>query len=258
MISENPPTLIPGCDRALANRERDHFISREDAEAVLEKCPDAEWRLLFALSRYGGLRCPFEHLCLRWADVDWQRGRIRVHSPKTEHHQGGESRLVPLFPELRPFLQEAWEQAETGADWIITRYRSADKNLRTQLIRIIRRAGLEPWPKLFHNLRATRQTELEESFPSHVVCAWIGDSEKVARKHYLQVTEGHFAKAVQNPVHPTSTQAHAAPHEGEADCEDSSVFVETWLCVVLRAVKQWAMRDSNPRHLRCKRSALTN
>ena len=86
----------------LTNRERDHFITREDAEAVLEKCPDAEWRLLFALSRYGGLQCPSENLSLRWADVDWQRGRIRVHSPKTEHHQGGESRLIPLFPELRP------------------------------------------------------------------------------------------------------------------------------------------------------------
>jgi hypothetical protein len=90
------------------------------------------------------------------------------------------------------------------------------------LIRIIRRAGLEPWPKLFHNLRATRQPELEESFSSHVVCAWIGNSEKVARKHYLQVTVGQFAKAVHNPVHYTSTQAHAAPHAGGTESKDNS------------------------------------
>ncbi len=32
------------------------------------------------------------------------------------------------------------------------------------------RAGLKPWAKLFHNLRASRQTELENDFPSHVVC----------------------------------------------------------------------------------------
>jgi hypothetical protein len=109
-----------------------------------------------------------------------------------------------------------------GAECIIARYRSADKNLRTPLIRTIRRAGLEPWPKLFHNLRATRQPELEESFPSHVVCAWIGNSEKVARKHYLQVTVGQFAKAVHNPVHYTSTQAHAAPHAGGTESKDNS------------------------------------
>lgn len=43
---------------------------------------------------------------------------------------------------------------------------------------------------------ASRQTELEEEFPSHVVCAWMGNSERVARRHYLQVTDEHFAKAV--------------------------------------------------------------
>ena len=36
---------------------------------------------------------------------------------------------------------------------------------------------------------------LEEEFPSHVVCAWIGNSVQVARKHYLQATEDHFNRA---------------------------------------------------------------
>jgi hypothetical protein len=35
--------------------------------------------------------------------------------------------------------------------------------------------------------------------PSHVVCAWIGNSESVAQKFYLQTTDDHFAKAVQQP-----------------------------------------------------------
>ena len=43
---------------------------------------------------------------------------------------------------------------------------------------------------------ATRQTELEESFPSHVVCKWIGNSLQVARKHYLQTTDEHFDRAI--------------------------------------------------------------
>jgi len=33
-----------------------------------------------------------------------------------------------------------------------------------------------------------------------VVCDWIGNTEAIASKHYLLVTEDHFAKAVQNPV----------------------------------------------------------
>ena len=90
--------------------------------------------------------------------------------------------------------------ARQGAEYVISTHRRATKNFRTRFTRIIKRAGLKPWPKLFQNLRSTRQTELEETYPSHVVCAWIGNSQAVAQKHYLQVTDDHFAKAVQNPA----------------------------------------------------------
>jgi integrase len=187
-----------------SNPERRFFVTRATADAVLAACPDAEWRLLLALSRFGGLRCPSEHVLLRWADVDWARGRILVHSPKTEHHEGGDTRSVPIFPELLPYLRDAFEAAEPGAEFAIARYRRGDQNMRTQLLKILARAHVTPWPKLFHNLRATRQTELEESFPTHMVCAWLGNSVAVARKHYLQVTDDHFEKAAQNPAqHPS-------------------------------------------------------
>jgi len=124
-----------------------------------------QWRLIFALARYGGLRSPSEILALKWQDVDWERGRILVHSPKTEHHAGGESRQLPLFPELVPYLREVFEQAQEGIEYVVTRYRSRGVNLRTQLERIIVKAGLKAWPKLFQNLRSTRETELAEWWP---------------------------------------------------------------------------------------------
>ena len=83
--------------------------------------------MLFALSRYGGLRCPSKHLALNWADVDWERSRITRETPKTEHHEGGDPRVVPLFPELRPYLEECFEQAEPGTEHVITRYRDATR-----------------------------------------------------------------------------------------------------------------------------------
>lgn len=180
------------------NRSRFHFVSREDAAKVIEACPDQEWRVLFALARYGGLRCPSETLSLRWQDIDWQNQRMHVRSPKTEHHAGRESRLVPLFPELLPHLERAFELAEDGAEFVITRYRSQNVNLRTQLHKIIRRAGLQPWGKPWQNLRSTRETELVETFPVHVAAAWLGNTEAVAKKHYLQVTGEHFRQAVKN------------------------------------------------------------
>lgn len=78
---------------------------------------------------------------------------------------------------------------------IINRYRDANQNLRTQLQPIIRRAGLDSWPKLFHNLRASRETELAAVYPIHVVCDWIGHAAAIAQKHYLHVTDHDFERA---------------------------------------------------------------
>jgi len=116
LITENP--LADFSAPAQVNTSRAYYITRETAQKVIDACPDAEWRLIFALSRYGGLRCPSEHLSLRWGDVDWERNRIRVRSPKTEHHPGGESRIIPLFPELRLHLEQAFDQAEPGSEYV--------------------------------------------------------------------------------------------------------------------------------------------
>jgi integrase len=185
--------------------DRSRFITRDETQCLLDACPNNDWRLIIALARYGGLRCPSEVLSLRWQDVDWTAGKITVQSPKTEHHPGKATRTIPLFPELREHLQAGFDpqvvyvvdermraSAQGKAGW-------RNCNLRTQFERIVKRAGLTPWPRLFHNLRSSRQTELAESFPSHVVCDWLGNSEDIARKHYYQVTADHFAEALSNP-----------------------------------------------------------
>jgi integrase len=218
MIHTNPMAKLKS--RSFAVKDRRVFISKEDSERVLAACPDAEWRLIFALSRYGGLRCPSELLELRWADVNWDAERFEVHSPKTKRHEGHESRWVPLFPELRPHFEAAREAAEPGSEYVVNRYRSATQNLRTQLHRIIRRAGLTPWPKPFQNLRSTRETELGETFPIQAVCAWIGNSEAVARDHYLQVTEAHFQRAVQSVT--TASAATTATTANSTNCVEST------------------------------------
>ena len=98
------------------------------------------------------------------------------------------TRLVPIFPELRPYLEEAWEQAEEGAEFVVSS--RGDDTLGTGMERIIRNAGLEPWPKLFQNCRATRATELVAAgWPEYKVCKWLGHTEVIARRHYWQVTD---------------------------------------------------------------------
>ena len=138
---------------------------------------------MVGLARFGGLRTPSETLLLTWADIDWDRGTIRVQSPKTAHHDGHAVRTVPLFAELRPLLMDAFEAADDGAEHVITRYRDAKQNLGMQLSRIVRRAGLEPWPRQWQNLRASRESELMREYDLSTVCRWIGNSPAVAAKH---------------------------------------------------------------------------
>jgi len=83
LIVENPFADLVSAVRG--NPGRLYFVTRQEASEVLDACPDAEWRLLFALARFGGLRTPSESLALKWVDMDWANGRIRVPSPKTEH-----------------------------------------------------------------------------------------------------------------------------------------------------------------------------
>jgi integrase len=203
LIADNPFAEVSA--KAVMRQDRQRFITREETDRLLDVC-NPTWRVIVALSRYGGLRCPSEVLSLRWQDVDWEAGRIVVQSPKTEHHVGKASRAIPLFAELRPILSEAFDLAPEGAVYVVDgNHRDAANtasgwrncNLRTQFERIVKRAGLQPWPRLFHAMRASRETELAKEYPIHVVTSWLGNTPRIALKHYLQVTDADFERAAE-------------------------------------------------------------
>ena len=112
IINENPfkevkvtPTI---------NEERNVYVERERVERIIETIPDPEWKLIIGLSRYCGLRSPSEILTLTWDCILWDKKRIVVKSPKTEHYEGKDSRVVPMFKGIRPLLEAVYDQAEPG------------------------------------------------------------------------------------------------------------------------------------------------
>lgn len=104
-------------------------------------------------------------------------------------------------------------------------------NLRTQLLRIIERAKVKPWDKVFQNLRASCETELMKRHEIHVVAAWIGHAPRVALRHDLQVTAADFEAALV-PVTPPET----APEAPEA--------AKTWTLTVARSSKTWCQNGA--------------
>ncbi len=208
-----------------SNPERAYYVTPESIQAILAACPDDQWRAIVALSRYAALRCPSEIVVLRWGDVNWERGRLTVRSPKTAGHEGHAVRVVPITPELRPILMGLFERAEPGTEAVVPRLRDAGVNLRTTFNKIIARAGVKPWPRLFHNMRASCATDWAERFPGHVVAGWLGHSPLIAARHYLQTRDAHFDLATGTPPNGAKCGAfetqNAAQHASAPDRTES-------------------------------------
>jgi hypothetical protein len=112
--------------------------------------------------------------------------------------------VIPLFPLLRPHLDAAFVAADDGNVYVFPEeYRSrangpggwANANLRTTLTKVIRRAGMEPWQRLWHSPRASCESDLAQSFPLAVVTKWLGNTPSVALRHDVDPTEAAFDRA---------------------------------------------------------------
>lgn len=188
LIDSNPfadCSIIGRADKTLYR-----FLPEEICLKVLDGFASLEGRALFALARWCGLRIPSEPLVLQWSHVDWHHERLFIPAAKTE------PRFCPLFPVALQELRTLYDSAPDGATWIFNRARgSARTTWRHWLEVACRTSGVKPWPKIFHNLRRSRRTELEGKFPNHVCNAWLGHSANVAAQSYLMVTDEHWNQA---------------------------------------------------------------
>jgi integrase len=123
LIEANPFTGVKIDLRSDTSKNR--FIDATTATAILDACPDQEWRTIYALCRWAGLRCPSEVLRLRWSDIQWDRSRFKVTAPKTERYGKGE-RIVPLWPEVERELSDLSELVKrAGKDVRLLRIHAA-------------------------------------------------------------------------------------------------------------------------------------
>ena len=138
--------------------------------------------------------------------------------------------MVPLFPDIEAELLKLFVEADSefvfpGID--------GNTNLRSTLEKIIKRAGVQQWPKLWQNLRASGATDLARVLPSHVATEICGHTEQVAREHYWTVTESDFDEALLSmPKVSGASCGHNCGHnEGllgatEGNCAPASISSE--------------------------------
>ncbi|MBM4021166.1 MAG: hypothetical protein FJ284_02810 [Planctomycetes bacterium] len=75
------------------------------------------------------------------------------------------------------------------------------------------KAGFEPWEKTFVNLRGSCSDEPERQYQAHVVDAWMGNSSRIRRRHYLKVTEADFDRAASYPAPYPAPSAVVTGHQ---------------------------------------------
>jgi hypothetical protein len=114
--------------------------------------------------KIGIKRCSIDICCNEFSprdDIDWEMNRMSIPEPKVEHHEGRGIRSCPIFPELRPILDEAFEIFGDKSKYVVAapKYRAAantamgwkNANLRSEMTRLLCRAGVSGWPRLFHS-----------------------------------------------------------------------------------------------------------
>ncbi len=182
------------------------YITPDEIKRVIDACPDAEWRLLFGLARYAGLRIPSESNSLTWADVDFERARLTVHSPKTERWEGHDQRVVPITPKLMVLLRDRFETMPEGESPLVT---ITGKGAVIRRVRgIWKKANVEPWERLWQTLRSSCEKEWANTFPQYAVSKWIGHSITISGRHYANaVPDELFERAADSPA--TSAQRQA-------------------------------------------------
>ena len=183
---------------SFVNRERDHYITPEELNRILDACatqPDAQaWKVLFLLYRVQGLRKEEPRL-LKWKDVDLDAGVIVITSPKTERYKGKGTRTAPLFPDVAEALKKLRDEQRQRGELSTFVLSAIPANHRQTAEKILARAGVEQWGKLFQNLRASAATDIDRHFGAFRESQWVGHSADVAAKHYLQITADDISAA---------------------------------------------------------------
>jgi len=203
IIARNPAADV---DAPRVPTYEPHTLSRDEETALLDACQGERQGLLILTALTLGLRRG-ELVALRWADVDWQAGTIRVRRGKTD----AASRYLPLSEAMRTALRQHQARLREEAAALGERWHDHGllfpSEVGTPLV-------LRNVTRLFK--RVLRKAELPESIRLHdlrgtAISDWIAAGGNVKA---VQTAAGHAS--------PETTMRHYA----RARAEDVRAAIE--------------------------------
>lgn len=183
-IAAEPYVEVPA-----APPSRDRWLTREEAERLVEACGDFHVRLFVLLGLHTAARSA-AILGLTWDQVDLNAGRL---SYGTGHGNKGRARDVPINAELMAYLQAARELAQS--DYVVEFAGGPVKSVKTGFRAACRRArltGVSP-----HTLRHTSATwAVQARVPMWEVAGLLGHTDvRMVEKVYGHHSPDHLRAA---------------------------------------------------------------
>ncbi len=211
--------------------ERTFLYPSEFAMLVsCEKVP-AEWRELYVLAAYTGLR-PNELRALEWRDVDLRAGIISVvrawdegagESRESTKSEAGR-RIIPIFPPLHPLLEQIRARRASPRVTLMLDTKSTDVTANTlrehmraaglSRVRIFQRTAHDE-PADFRTLRDSYATwSALQGVPVQVLQRRLGHRDIGTTNGYVKQAEAFQGAALGSPFDPLPASLISGPESG--------------------------------------------
>ncbi len=156
LASEAEPPLVarvPRIEKLPENNVRTGLLRHEEYLRLRDLLP-AHYRLLLVVGYHTGARLG-ELLSIRWSQVDFQRGEIRIEA---QDSKTGRARVLPVYGEMKHWLEMAYATRDPRCPWLF-QVRGRQMIFRWKTWNeYCRKAGVEGLH--FHDLRRTALTNM--------------------------------------------------------------------------------------------------
>jgi integrase len=180
---------VPYIPMLAEHNTRTGFFSRAEFLAIRSRLAP-ELRGLITVAYLTGWRIPSELQPLRWSQIDFKAGTLRLEPGTTKNT---EARLIVMTAELREAL-EGQRAGRRIVPWVFHRRGKPIKDFRTAWRLACEKAGVPG--RIPHDFRRTAVRNLERaSVPRSVAMKMVGHKTEAVYRRYAIVDEGSLRDA---------------------------------------------------------------
>ncbi len=167
---------------------RQGFFEHAEYEKLLAELPN-HCKLLLVIGYHVGIRRG-ELLNLRWEQVDFIAGQIRLRAGETKNQDG---RVCPIYGDMLSWLQLAYTARNPKCPWLCQLEGKRLKSFKTAWAKACARAGVD---RRFHDLRRSAVRNMERAgIPRSVARAISGHKSESVYLRYDIVSEADIKQA---------------------------------------------------------------